>query len=172
MTTCRPSVGQRRRECLKMSTEGTSSPTSPPQTSTSATELSKCHESTSYCETSETCETSCNDYLIFGYEKKAALSHSCIPAKKRVNLLPPKLNYLLITILLVLMPMLVVAQPELSLPFNIGLGQSRFMNFAGSSARDNIRVFLIKNITEDIPVGEILATFRAEDKTSSTYNLT
>uniref|UniRef100_A0A0M3K632 Cadherin domain-containing protein n=2 Tax=Anisakis simplex TaxID=6269 RepID=A0A0M3K632_ANISI len=62
---------------------------------------------------------------------------------------------------------------EFSLPF-VGAqfsGQSRFMSYAGKSQRDIIVTF-IKNISEDTPVGELLATFKAEDKLSPTYNLT
>ncbi|VDN05958.1 unnamed protein product [Thelazia callipaeda] len=50
-------------------------------------------------------------------------------------------------------------------------GQSRFLNFAGKSQRD-IVVRLTKNLTEDTPVGTLIATFRAEDKDSMTHNLT
>ncbi|VDN86603.1 unnamed protein product [Brugia pahangi] len=49
--------------------------------------------------------------------------------------------------------------------------QSRFLNFAGKSQRD-IVVRLTKNLTEDTPVGTLIATFRAEDKDSMTHNLT
>lgn len=146
-TTPRRCMGQKRRSYPKTPSEDSSLPSSPPQTSTSATDSSKCQEP----ESSAT---------IFGY--KAALSHST----KRVNVL------LCLSVLLVLFPMLVGAQPELSLPFGVGLGQSRFMNFNGGPTRDNIRVFLIKNISEDVPVGELLASFRAEDRSSVTYNLT
>ncbi|VDK30266.1 unnamed protein product [Anisakis simplex] len=45
------------------------------------------------------------------------------------------------------------------------------MSYAGKSQRDIIVTF-IKNISEDTPVGELLATFKAEDKLSPTYNLT
>lgn len=48
---------------------------------------------------------------------------------------------------------------------------SRFMNFAGKAQRD-IVVRLTKNITEDTPVGTLLATFRAEDSDSLAHNLT
>lgn len=63
------------------------------------------------------------------------------------------------------------AQPQLSLPFATGLGQSRFLNFATKSTRD-ILVSVVKNISENTPVGEVLLNFRAEDKSSPTYNLT
>lgn len=50
-------------------------------------------------------------------------------------------------------------------------GQSRFMNFAQKSTRD-IAISVIKNISEETPIGEVLLNFKAEDKSSPNYNLT
>ena len=99
------------------------------------------------------------------------------PSIKNASLLSfssPKNLLFLFTFLLICLSQPCSGQPELSLPsFNVGVGQSRFMNFANANTgRGNIQVVLIKNITEDVPIGEILATFRAEDKDSPTYNLT
>lgn len=160
-TTRRRSMAPNYPECWKTSNEGTSYHNSLPEMPTSATVSSKCRESMDSHASSSSCYHKVDSNHLFGYE--AALSRQFLTSKRVIPLL--------LTVLLVLMP-LAYAQPELSLPFGVGLGQSRFMNFAGSSTRDNIRVVLFKNVTEDIPVGEILATFRAEDKTSLTYNLT
>uniref|UniRef100_A0A7E4VQA2 MSP domain-containing protein n=1 Tax=Panagrellus redivivus TaxID=6233 RepID=A0A7E4VQA2_PANRE len=86
----------------------------------------------------------------------------------------PSLSHPLVLVLVCLLGQLAIAtaQPELSLPFGVGVGKSRFMNFATGKTPRNIQVFIIKNITEDVPVGESLATFRAEDKDSPSYNLT
>uniref|UniRef100_A0A915AY47 Cadherin domain-containing protein n=2 Tax=Parascaris univalens TaxID=6257 RepID=A0A915AY47_PARUN len=68
---------------------------------------------------------------------------------------------------------IMVEAQDLSLPFVGGQfsGQSRFMSYAGKAERDIVVTF-IKNISEDTPVGELLATFKAEDISSPTYNLT
>ncbi|OZC05992.1 hypothetical protein X798_07025 [Onchocerca flexuosa] len=59
--------------------------------------------------------------------------------------------------------------------------RSRFVNFADSQNKGEnqsknegraIVVTLTKNLTEDIPVGTLIATFRARDKDSLTHNLT
>ncbi|VDK68154.1 unnamed protein product [Onchocerca ochengi] len=59
--------------------------------------------------------------------------------------------------------------------------RSRFVNFADNQSKgDNksksegraIVVTLTKNLTEDTPVGTLIATFRARDKDSLTHNLT
>jgi hypothetical protein len=60
---------------------------------------------------------------------------------------------------------------SLSLPYMQGGGGSRFMNFAAKIPRD-IMLSVVKNISESTPIGEVLLNFRAEDKSSPTYNLT
>ncbi|CAG9529630.1 unnamed protein product [Cercopithifilaria johnstoni] len=75
-------------------------------------------------------------------------------------------------LLIALCTSVVVEGQELS-QFFLGSypSQSRFLNFAGKTQRD-IVVRLTKNLTEDIAVGTLIATFRAEDKDSMTHNLT
>lgn len=50
-------------------------------------------------------------------------------------------------------------------------GQSRFMNFGPKSTRD-IAISVIKNISEDTSIREVLLNFKAEDKSLPNYNLT
>lgn len=50
-------------------------------------------------------------------------------------------------------------------------GQSRFMNFVPKTTRD-IAISVIKNISEDTSIHEVLLTFKAEDKSLPNYNLT
>uniref|UniRef100_A0A0R3RMI6 Secreted protein n=1 Tax=Elaeophora elaphi TaxID=1147741 RepID=A0A0R3RMI6_9BILA len=99
------------------------------------------------------------------------MSDHCIkvaPRNSKFSKNPTLWRLLLIT----LCTSIVVEAQELSQLF---LGsypsQSRFLNFAGKSQRD-IVVRLTKNLTEDTPVGTLIATFRAEDKDSMTHNLT
>jgi hypothetical protein len=49
---------------------------------------------------------------------------------------------------------------------------ARFMSNAPQKTTREILVSVVKNITEDTPVGDVLFNFRAEDKSSPTYNLT
>ncbi|VDN56529.1 unnamed protein product [Dracunculus medinensis] len=81
-------------------------------------------------------------------------------------------NILLLLTTFTICPFGAYAQ-EYSLPFAGGqfTGQSRFLSFSSKTSRDIIVTFT-KNISEAIPVGELLATFRAEDKDSPSYNLT
>ncbi len=60
--------------------------------------------------------------------------------------------------------------PQGQLPF-MTIRNNRLMSFAGKSQRDIVVTF-VKNISEAVPVGELLANFRAEDRESATYNLT
>uniref|UniRef100_A0A915Q6G5 Uncharacterized protein n=1 Tax=Setaria digitata TaxID=48799 RepID=A0A915Q6G5_9BILA len=84
----------------------------------------------------------------------------------------PKNSMLWRVLLAVWCTSLVVEAQELSQLFLSSYpSQSRFLNFAGKSQRD-IVVRLTKNLTEDTPVGTLIATFRAEDKDSMTHNLT
>ena len=57
---------------------------------------------------------------------------------------------------------------DLSLPFSYDPSsntQSRFASLAGNVRREkNIRVYVMKNISEDTPVGTELDTFKAHDK--------
>lgn len=62
---------------------------------------------------------------------------------------------------------------ELSLPFGLdaNLAKPRFSSYAGAKARD-IRVFVMKNISENTPVGTVLDTFKAHDKDMPGFNYT
>lgn len=62
---------------------------------------------------------------------------------------------------------------DLSLPFGLdsSLTKSRFSTYVGPKARD-IRVYVMKNISEDTPIGTVLDTFKAHDPMLPMYNFT
>ncbi|CAI4221235.1 unnamed protein product [Auanema sp. JU1783] len=62
---------------------------------------------------------------------------------------------------------------DLSLPFGLdpSLTKSRFSTYVGPKARD-IRVFVMKNISEDTSIGTVLDTFKAHDPTMNSFNYT
>ncbi|CAB3408176.1 unnamed protein product [Caenorhabditis bovis] len=64
-----------------------------------------------------------------------------------------------------------LAYNDLSLPFGLdqSIQKSRFATLAGVRARD-IHVFVMKNISEDTPVGTVLETFKAHDPSNPMYN--
>ncbi|PAV84081.1 hypothetical protein WR25_21179 [Diploscapter pachys] len=73
------------------------------------------------------------------------------------------------------LPSCSMAMGDLSLPFGLdsSVARSRFSSLAGGMKTRDIRVFVSKNISEDIPIGTILDTFKAHDPTSMTsYNYT
>ncbi|EJW80005.1 hypothetical protein WUBG_09087, partial [Wuchereria bancrofti] len=100
-----------------------------------------------------------NDHYVKVISKRSKISNNSI------------LWHLLLTIWCISVVVVAVEGEELS-QFFLGSypSQSRFLNFAGKSQRD-IVVRLTKNLTEDTPVGTLIATFRAEDKDSMTHNL-
>ncbi|CAJ0930288.1 unnamed protein product, partial [Mesorhabditis belari] len=62
---------------------------------------------------------------------------------------------------------------DLSLPFGLdsSLVKPRFSTYAGQKARD-IHVYVMKNISENTPVGYVLDTFKAHDKDLPGFNYT
>ncbi|KAK0427454.1 hypothetical protein QR680_010233 [Steinernema hermaphroditum] len=66
--------------------------------------------------------------------------------------------------------LLVHAQPELSLPFNAGVGSSRFVNFAGGN--QPIQLYVKHNISESAPVNSLITTIGAsQDHSNSNSKL-
>lgn len=62
---------------------------------------------------------------------------------------------------------------ELSLPFGLdtSLAKSRFSSYVSPQERA-IQVFVMKNISEDTPIGTVLDTFKAHDPSLPTFNYT
>ncbi|WKX91422.1 hypothetical protein Q1695_009901 [Nippostrongylus brasiliensis] len=62
---------------------------------------------------------------------------------------------------------------DLSLPFGLdtSLAKSRFSTYVSPQERA-IQVFVMKNISEDTPIGTVLDTFKAHDPTLPTFNYT
>ncbi|KAL6730179.1 hypothetical protein Aduo_001173 [Ancylostoma duodenale] len=67
----------------------------------------------------------------------------------------------------------VAAIGDLSLPFGLdtSLAKSRFSTYVSPQERA-IQVFVMKNISEDTPIGTVLDTFKAHDPTLPTFNYT
>ncbi|CAI5439269.1 unnamed protein product [Caenorhabditis angaria] len=61
---------------------------------------------------------------------------------------------------------------DLSLPFGLehSVVKSRFSSLSGGPKQRDIHVFVMKNISEDTPVGTVLETFRAHDSSNPMYN--
>ncbi|KJH45913.1 hypothetical protein DICVIV_08030 [Dictyocaulus viviparus] len=62
---------------------------------------------------------------------------------------------------------------DLSLPFGLdaSLSKSRFSSYVSPQERA-IQVFVMKNISEDTPIGTVLDTFKAHDPSLPTFNYT
>ncbi|KAK5977708.1 hypothetical protein GCK32_022908 [Trichostrongylus colubriformis] len=62
---------------------------------------------------------------------------------------------------------------DLSLPFGLdtSLAKSRFSTYVSPQERA-IQVFVMKNISEDTPIGTVLDTFKAHDPSLPTFNYT
>ncbi|EGT50929.1 hypothetical protein CAEBREN_30886, partial [Caenorhabditis brenneri] len=61
---------------------------------------------------------------------------------------------------------------DLSLPFGLepSVAKSRFSSLVGGVRARDIHVFVMKNISEDTPVGTVLETFKAHDPSNPMYN--
>uniref|UniRef100_A0A1I7UMA5 Cadherin domain-containing protein n=1 Tax=Caenorhabditis tropicalis TaxID=1561998 RepID=A0A1I7UMA5_9PELO len=76
--------------------------------------------------------------------------------------------------LLVMMMMAGTAEAftDLSLPFGLepSVAKSRFSSLVGGARARDIHVFVMKNISEDTPVGTVLETFKAHDPSNPMFN--
>jgi len=77
----------------------------------------------------------------------------------------------MITLLSVLDASHAQQQPPPYMQYSPSYG-SRFSSLGSSKTPRGIQLSVMKNISEDVPVGELLFNFRAEDKDSPSYNLT
>uniref|UniRef100_A0A0K0DI32 Cadherin n=1 Tax=Angiostrongylus cantonensis TaxID=6313 RepID=A0A0K0DI32_ANGCA len=81
--------------------------------------------------------------------------------------------WLYLTTLLIAVVPLAGASGDLSLPFGLdaSVAKSRFSSYVSPQERA-IQVFVMKNISEDTPIGTVLDTFKAHDPSLPTFNYT